>query len=75
MIYFEIFCLHWLKNNPIFLNAVNNYRGKKCPYQWPSVSIIKTGRRKVSDSISSRACQPNRSEFSVALSETCKNMG
>ena len=41
-------------------------------HQWPGGSTFK---REVSDSISGRACEPSRSEFSVLFSENRVNTG
>ena len=47
-----------------------NMPNKKQPYQWAKGSVIKTGKREMQNSIPVRARRPNRSEFSVILSET-----
>ena len=44
-------------------------------YQWPSGSVLKTGRREVPGSIPGSAYRPSRSEFFMFFSETRLNMG
>ena len=43
--------------------------------QWLSGSEFKTGRQEMPGLIPGRACQPSRSEFSIASSETRVNKG
>ena len=44
-------------------------------HQWLSGSLLKTGRQQAPGSTPGIACKPNRSEFSVVLSENRGNTG
>ena len=54
-------------------NNVKHTNPIKC--SGPIGSELKTGRREEPNSIASRACRLNRSEFSVVFSETRENTG
>ena len=63
-------------NEQLFKDAI--WRLKKSPYpnlphQWQSSSALETGRWEVPGSISSHACRPSCSEYSVVFSETPVN--